>query len=78
MILLIINNIYFKSKYCCKHIQEICNKIDHYNKTENIYIVTLDDSCKLIEDFIRYYNKKIKFVLIINYLNLIKKKNNNK
>jgi len=73
MLLLVIDNIYFKNEYCYKDIKEIFKKIDLY-PTENIYIVTLDDSCKLIEYFIKNYNKKIKFVLIINYLNVIRKK----
>jgi hypothetical protein len=73
MLLLVIDNVYFKNKYCYKDIEEIFKKINLY-LTENIYIVTLDDSCKLIEHFIKRYNKKIKFVLMINYLNVIIKK----
>lgn len=73
MFLLIINNMYYKDKYCCKKIDEIFNKIDLHS-TENIYLVTLDDSCKFIQEFINHYHKKIKFILMLNYLNVVRKK----
>ena len=73
MLLLVIDNVYYKNEYCYKNIEEIFKKMNLYT-TENIYIVTLDDSCKLIEHFIKEYNEKIKFVLILNYINVVKKK----
>lgn len=71
--IILLNNVYFKDKYCYTKIEELFEHIDLYLR-EKIYFIFLDNSCNFIDKFVEKYNVNIEYILMINIFNIIKKK----